>query len=72
AAAGTAVLSVLHDLSLALLADTVVVMAGGAIVVQGHRDDPALHAALVAVFDGAIRIARLGTRWIAVPDLGAD
>jgi iron complex transport system ATP-binding protein len=72
AAAGTVVLSVLHDLSLALLADTLVVMAGGAIVAQGRSDDPRLHAALVAVFDGAIRIARFGTRWIAVPHLGVD
>ena len=72
AAAGTVVLSVLHDLSLALLADTLVVMAGGTVVAQGQRDDPQLHAALVEVFDGAIRIARFGTRWIAMPDLGGD
>jgi iron complex transport system ATP-binding protein len=72
AAAGTVVLSVLHDLSLALLADTLVVMAGGRIVAQGRSDDPRLHDALVTVFDGAIRIARFGERWIAMPHLGAD
>jgi iron complex transport system ATP-binding protein len=72
AAAGTAVLSVLHDLTLALLADTLVVMAGGAIVAQGRNDDPGLQAALVEVFDRAIRIERAGRHWIAVPDLGDD
>lgn len=65
--AGTTVVSVLHDLSLALLADTLVVMQQGRIRVHGPRDDPRLHAALVDVFDGAIRIERFGARWIAIP-----
>lgn len=65
--AGTTVVSVLHDLSLALLADTLVVMQQGRIRVHGPRDDPQLHAALVDVFDGAIRIERFGARWIAIP-----
>jgi len=72
AAAGKAVLSVLHDLTLALLADTLVVMNAGAIVAQGGRDEPGLHAALVAVFDGAICIERVGSRWLAMPELGTD
>jgi iron complex transport system ATP-binding protein len=67
---GRTVVSVLHDLSLALLADRLVVMDGGEIRAAGSRDDPALHAAFVEVFDDAIRIERLGERWIAVPDLG--
>jgi iron complex transport system ATP-binding protein len=72
AAAGKVVVSVLHDLTLALLADTLVVMAGSMIVAQGGSDDPRLHAALVEVFDRAIRIERLGGQWLAMPDLGAD
>ena len=68
-AAGTTVVSVLHDLSLALLADTLVVMHAGRIHAQGGRDDPALHVALIDVFDGAIRILRLESRWVAVPHL---
>jgi iron complex transport system ATP-binding protein len=36
---------------------------------QGARDDPALHAALIAVFGDAIRVERMGTRWITVPNL---
>ena len=68
---GCTVVSVLHDLSLALLADRLVVMDRGEIRAVGSRDDPALHAAFVEVFDDAIRIERLGERWIAVPELGA-
>ena len=67
--AGTTVVSVLHDLSLALLADRLVVMDRGRIRAEGSGDDPILQAALIDVFDGAIRIARLDSRWIAVPHL---
>ena len=67
--AGTVVVSVLHDLSLALLADRLVVMQAGRICAEGARDDPALHAALIDVFDHAIRILELDTRWVAVPHL---
>jgi iron complex transport system ATP-binding protein len=67
--AGVSVVSVLHDLSLALLADRLVVMEGGRIAALGVRDDPALHAVLVNVFGGAIRIVPFESRWIAVPHL---
>jgi len=67
--AGIAVVSVLHDLSLALLADRLVVMEAGRIAAVGVRDDPALHAVLVNVFGGAIRIVPFESRWIAVPHL---
>ena len=69
--AGVTVVSVLHDLSLALLADRLVVMDRGQIVVEGSRDEPALHAALVHVFAGAIRIVAFESRWVAVPHLEA-
>jgi iron complex transport system ATP-binding protein len=67
--AGVTVLSVLHDLSLALLADRLVVMERGRIAALGARDDPALHAALVEVFGNAIRVVPFESRWIAVPHL---
>jgi iron complex transport system ATP-binding protein len=67
--AGVTVVSVLHDLSLALLADRLVVMRSGRIHAEGRRDEPALHAALVEVFGGAIRIVRVESRWIAVAHL---
>jgi iron complex transport system ATP-binding protein len=68
--AGVTVLCVLHDLSLALRADRLVVMDGGHVRAEGVRDDPLLHRALVDVFAGSIRIERIGVHWIAIPDLG--
>ncbi len=65
--AGQTVVSVLHDLSLALLADRLVVMDRGRIRAEGAGGDPALRAALVDVFQGAIRVERFESRWIAIP-----
>ena len=64
------VVSVLHDLPLALHADRLVVLHEGQVRVQGAHDDPAVHAALVDVFERAIRIQRMGERFVALPDLG--
>jgi iron complex transport system ATP-binding protein len=63
------VVSVLHDLPLALQADRVVILRAGRVVAQGAHDDPALHAALCEVFDHAIRIQRIGERFVALPRL---
>jgi iron complex transport system ATP-binding protein len=63
------VASVLHDLPLALQADRIVVMSAGRVFAEGAHDDPTVHAALMAVFDQAICIQRLGDRFIAVPNL---
>ena len=63
------VVSVLHDLPLALQADRVVILRGGRVVAQGAHDDAALHAALCEVFAQAIRIQRIGDRFVALPRL---
>jgi iron complex transport system ATP-binding protein len=63
------VVSVLHDLPLALQADRVVLMRAGRIVASGAHDDPALHAALTEVFEHAIDIRRAGERFVALPRL---
>ena len=68
-AVGKTVVSVLHDLSLALLADHLVVMQQGRILARGSADDPELHRHMLDVFGGAIRIARFEDRWIVVPNL---
>ena len=70
ARAGVTVLSVLHDLSLALLADRVIVMQAGQIRAEGAHHDPSLHRVLVEVFDGAIRIVKFESRWMAIAQLG--
>ena len=69
AAVGVAVVSVLHDLALALLADRVVVLEGGRLRASGRSDDPTLHEVLTAVFGGAIRIERIGERWVPLANL---
>lgn len=63
------VVSVLHDLPLALHADRILVMRAGAVQACGKHDDPALHEAMVATFDGAVRIDNRGARPMAVPYL---
>jgi iron complex transport system ATP-binding protein len=50
------VVTVLHDLPLALAADRVLVLAAGRVRAHADADDPALHAALVAAFGGAVQV----------------
>ena len=68
---GAAVVAVLHDLTLALAADRVIVMSSGRITADGAPGDAALQRALVDVFDGAFSIERIAAsgpeRWVAVP-----
>ena len=66
-AAGRTVVSVLHELSMALAADELVVMAGGRVVHDGACDDPATHAALEDVFEQRVRVHRVDNQWIALP-----
>jgi len=66
ARAGVAVVSVLHELNIALQADTVVVMAQGRIVHEGAPADPATHAALQQVFEHRLLILQVQARWIAL------
>jgi iron complex transport system ATP-binding protein len=56
-----AVVTVLHDLPIALQADRIVVLRAGRLVADGAPDDPALQRSLESVFDAAIRIEAGGT-----------
>ena len=66
-AQGKTVVSVLHEISMALQADDLVVMANGRIAHQGPSKEPATRLALEAVFEHRIRIAALGDEWVALP-----
>lgn len=66
-AAGHSVVSVLHELHLALQADHLVLMADGRIVHTGTPADPATHDALRRVFGPSLRIAQIDGRWVALP-----
>jgi iron complex transport system ATP-binding protein len=68
-AASHTVVSVMHDLPLALQADRLLVLREGRAWASGGYDDPALHAALVAGFEQAIRIDASGARPMVVPAL---
>jgi iron complex transport system ATP-binding protein len=73
AAAGVAVVTVLHDLNLALAADRIVVLQQGRIAADGTPADAELRAALTAVFDHAFSIEAVQVagraRWVVVPAL---
>ena len=66
-AAGHSVVSVLHELHLALQADHLVLMADGRIVHTGAPADPATHAALRRVFGPRLHIAQIQGRGVALP-----
>jgi iron complex transport system ATP-binding protein len=66
-AQGTTVVSVLHEISMALHADDLLIMAQGRVTHQGACADPATHRALEAVFDGRITLHAIGGQWVALP-----
>ena len=68
-AQNTTVISVLHEVGMALHADDMVVMQAGRVVHQGACDDAATHRAVEAVFDDRIAIHSLNGQWVAVPQL---
>ena len=66
-ASGVTVVSVLHEISMALHSDEMVIMAAGRVTHQGLSADPATHRALEAVFDHRITIHPLANQWVALP-----
>jgi len=65
--AGQTVVSVLHELNVALQADVMVVMALGRVVHQGSPQSAATHAALQAVFDHRLKLLQVDGQWLALP-----
>ena len=63
----TTVVSVLHEVSMALQADHMVVMQAGRVVHQGACQHPDTHRAVQAVFDHRIAIHALNGQWVALP-----
>ena len=64
---GCTVVSVLHEISMALQADEMLVVADGRVTHQGACADAATHRALEQVFDGRIAIHAIGAQWVALP-----
>jgi iron complex transport system ATP-binding protein len=65
----TTVISVLHEVGMALHADDMVVMQAGRVVHQGACAHSETHRAVEAVFDKRIAIHNLDGQWVAVPKL---
>jgi iron complex transport system ATP-binding protein len=63
---GTAV-SVLHEITMALHADELVVLREGRVVHHGDCTGEATHRAVERVFDGRIRVQPVGEQFVALP-----
>jgi iron complex transport system ATP-binding protein len=61
------VVSVLHEIGMALHADDIVVMREGQVVHHGASSHAATHAAIEAVFGQRIRILQLDEQWVVLP-----
>jgi iron complex transport system ATP-binding protein len=61
------VVTVLHDLPLALQAQRLLVLDQGRVAAEGASGDPAVHRALQTVFGDALQIRQLEGTWVAVP-----
>jgi iron complex transport system ATP-binding protein len=66
-AGGGTALTVLHELTMALHADEMVVMAQGCVIHQGACAQPATHRALEQVFEGRVGVHSLEGQWLALP-----
>ncbi|MDY0747905.1 ABC transporter ATP-binding protein [Paucibacter sp. R3-3] len=66
-AAGRTVVSVLHELNVALQADELVVMAAGRVVHQGSPEDESTRDALQQVFEQRLRLLKVEGQWLALP-----
>lgn len=65
--AGCTVVSVLHELTMALHADELVVMQAGRVRHHGPCADAATHAALLDVFEHRIGLHHVAGQWMALP-----
>jgi len=71
-ARGHTVVSVLHEISMALQADDVAIVAQGRLCHHGAARDAATHRALEQVFDQRITICGVDGQWLALPRLHAQ
>jgi iron complex transport system ATP-binding protein len=68
-ARGVTVVSVLHEVSMALHADEVVIMADGRVLHHGAAHHADTHAAVEAVFGGRLAIHSVADQWVVLPRL---
>lgn len=66
-AQGKTLVTVLHDIQYALRANHIVMLKQGHLHYEGPSEDPATHQALIALFEGRIRLKKLGNDWVSLP-----
>ena len=66
------VVSVLHEISMALRSDELIVMNCGQIEHQGSCAAPQTHQAVERVFENKIQITRVNEQWISLPRMFSD
>ena len=66
-AGGSSVVSVLHELNMALQADDIVIVQAGRVSHHGPAAHPETHHALQRAFDGRVAIRQVGRDWVALP-----
>jgi iron complex transport system ATP-binding protein len=66
-AQGKTLVTVLHEIQYALKADHLVMLRHGRLHFEGSSKDPATHQALIALFEGRIRLEKLGNDWVSLP-----
>ncbi|HMN21952.1 MAG TPA: ABC transporter ATP-binding protein [Ottowia sp.] len=71
-AGGRCVVSVLHELNMALQADDIVIIRAGRVLHHGGADQPDTHRALQQAFDGRVAIRQVGRDWVALPRQTAE
>jgi iron complex transport system ATP-binding protein len=67
-AQGKTLITVLHEIQFALRADYLVMLDKGRLHFQGSSQDPRTRQALENLFDGRIRLEKLGNDWVALPN----
>jgi iron complex transport system ATP-binding protein len=66
-ASGGTVVSVLHELGMALQADDMLIVKDGTIAHQGPCVSASTHRALQAAFDGRVGVHQVGPYWVTLP-----
>jgi iron complex transport system ATP-binding protein len=66
---GVTVVSVLHELPMALLADQMVLIERGKIKHQGRCEEAQTHRAMERVFDDRINVVKVADTWAVLPQL---
>lgn len=66
-AQGKTIVTVLHEIQYALKADHLVMIQRGKLHFEGASQDLATHEALITLFEGRIRLEKLGNEWVCLP-----